>query len=125
MQDRSPPARQNPLATHGRTIHWVKSVVLCNRRLPVNFRYALLATEIARRCNMSRRANRRHFALQHIGEIQQRPICPMLSPAEPNLNLIVSSAFFFQLGQQERFHIRRHRVTSDNLWPKSDWRRGD
>jgi hypothetical protein len=33
-----------------------KSVVLCNRRLPVNFRYALLATEIARRCNMSRRA---------------------------------------------------------------------
>ena len=24
MQDRSPPARQNPLATHGRTIHWVK-----------------------------------------------------------------------------------------------------
>jgi hypothetical protein len=28
------------------------------RRLPVNFRYALLATEIARRCNMSRRARR-------------------------------------------------------------------
>jgi uncharacterized membrane protein (DUF4010 family) len=24
MQDRLPPARQNPLATHGRTIHWVK-----------------------------------------------------------------------------------------------------
>jgi len=23
MQDRSPPARQNLLATHGRTIHWV------------------------------------------------------------------------------------------------------
>ena len=23
MQDRSPPARRNPLATHGRTIHWV------------------------------------------------------------------------------------------------------
>ena len=35
----------------------VKSVVLCNRQLPVNFRYALLATEIARRCNMSRKAN--------------------------------------------------------------------
>src|SRR4029077_15440592 len=34
----------------------VKCVVLCNRRLPVNFRYALLATEIARRCDMSRRA---------------------------------------------------------------------
>jgi hypothetical protein len=29
----------------------LKSVVLCNRRLPVNFRYALLATEIARRRN--------------------------------------------------------------------------
>jgi hypothetical protein len=24
MQDRSPPARRKPLATHGRTIHWVK-----------------------------------------------------------------------------------------------------
>jgi hypothetical protein len=32
---------------------WVTSVVLCNRRLPVNFRYASLATEIARRCDMS------------------------------------------------------------------------
>ena len=40
----------------------VKSVVLCNRRLPVNFRYALLATEIARRCNMSRRAKMRRGA---------------------------------------------------------------
>jgi len=36
-------------------LKWAKSAVLCNRRLPVNFRYALLATEIARRCNMSRR----------------------------------------------------------------------
>jgi hypothetical protein len=25
MQDRSPLARQNLLATHGRTIHWVKT----------------------------------------------------------------------------------------------------
>ena len=25
MQDHSPPTRQNLLATHGRTIHWVKS----------------------------------------------------------------------------------------------------
>ena len=33
MQDRSPPARQNPLATHGRTIHWV----MCGRRLGKNF----------------------------------------------------------------------------------------
>jgi hypothetical protein len=29
------------------------SLVLCNRRLPINFRYAPFATEIARRCNMS------------------------------------------------------------------------
>jgi hypothetical protein len=32
----------------------VKSVVLCNRRLPVNFRSTSLATEIARRRNMTR-----------------------------------------------------------------------
>jgi len=30
----------------------VTSVVFCNMRLPVNFRYAPLAIEIARRCNM-------------------------------------------------------------------------
>jgi hypothetical protein len=41
----------------------VKSVVLCNSRLPVNFRYALLATEIARRRNMSRRAMSRSGAI--------------------------------------------------------------
>jgi hypothetical protein len=37
----------------------VTSVVLSNGRLPVSFRYAPLATEIARHCNMSRRAG--HF----------------------------------------------------------------
>jgi hypothetical protein len=36
---------------------WVMSVVLCKRRLPVNFRYAPFATEFVSRCNMSRRAN--------------------------------------------------------------------
>jgi hypothetical protein len=35
----------------------VTSVVLCNGRLPVNFRYAPSATEIAWRRNMSRRAS--------------------------------------------------------------------
>jgi hypothetical protein len=34
----------------------VTSVALCNRRRPVDFRYAPLATEDAWRCNMSRRA---------------------------------------------------------------------
>jgi hypothetical protein len=29
------------------------NVALCNRRLPVNFRYAPFATEVVRRCNMS------------------------------------------------------------------------
>ena len=33
MQDRSPPTRQNLLATHGRTIHWVT----CGRRPGKNF----------------------------------------------------------------------------------------
>jgi hypothetical protein len=37
----------------------VTSVVLCNRPLPVDFRYAPLATEIAWRCNMSRWAKSR------------------------------------------------------------------
>jgi hypothetical protein len=32
----------------------------CNRRLPVNFRYAPLATEVVRGRNMSLRARRRH-----------------------------------------------------------------
>src|SRR6267142_328467 len=36
MRDRLPPARQNPLATHGRTIHWVIRVGLtAYRRLPL------------------------------------------------------------------------------------------
>jgi len=34
------------------------SVVFCKGRLPANFRYAPLATEIARRRNMSRRAQK-------------------------------------------------------------------
>ena len=32
----------------------VMSVALCNRRRPVDFRYALFATEVVRRCNMSK-----------------------------------------------------------------------
>src|SRR5215475_3842858 len=39
-----------------RCLLWVTSVALCNRRPPVDFRYALLATVDAWRCNMSRRA---------------------------------------------------------------------
>jgi hypothetical protein len=41
------PDRRNPLATHGRTIDRVISVVLRNRRLPIDFRFAPKATEIA------------------------------------------------------------------------------
>jgi hypothetical protein len=43
------PCRGSPLG--------VKSVALFNRRLPVDVHYTPSATEIARRCNMSRRAN--------------------------------------------------------------------
>jgi hypothetical protein len=35
--------------------------VFCKGRLPANFRYAPLATEIARRRNMSRRAKSRRL----------------------------------------------------------------
>ena len=49
-----------PKADHFR--NGSKSVVLCNRRLPDSFRYALLATVIARRRNMSQRAKRQRNA---------------------------------------------------------------
>jgi hypothetical protein len=35
---------------------WVKSVAFYNRRPSLDFRYAPLATKLARRCNISRRA---------------------------------------------------------------------
>ena len=49
---------------------WVTSVVFCNRRLPVNFRYALLATKIARRTCQSRREheNYRVSLADQVGE---------------------------------------------------------
>jgi hypothetical protein len=58
-QDRISQRRPKPLAPHGRTIHWVRSVALCNGRPRLDFRYTPLATKLARHCNMSRRA--RHF----------------------------------------------------------------
>jgi hypothetical protein len=51
---------------------WVTSVVLCNRRLPVNFRFAPFATGLMSRCNMSRRARcrlMRRSTLLHIALI--------------------------------------------------------
>src|SRR5450759_992083 len=38
MQDRSPPARQNPLATHGRTIHLGHSRPMHSALIPANVR---------------------------------------------------------------------------------------
>jgi hypothetical protein len=38
----------------------VTSVALCHRWLPIDFRCAPFATEVMRRCKMTRRANRRH-----------------------------------------------------------------
>jgi len=58
---------------HGRTIHWVKGVALFNRRLPVIFRYAPIATEIARRRNMSRRANSRSETFHSIAFVSASP----------------------------------------------------
>jgi hypothetical protein len=53
----------------------VTSVVLCNRRLPVNLRYALLPTEIARWCNMfdsrRRRSSGRHPKLFTVTDLNQ------------------------------------------------------
>jgi hypothetical protein len=38
---------------------WVMSVALCDRWLPIDFRYSRFATEVMRRCKMTRRANAR------------------------------------------------------------------
>ena len=49
---------------------WVTSIVLADRRLPVNFRYAPFATEIARRFNMSRRPLADAFHLNRSPRLQ-------------------------------------------------------
>ena len=45
MQDRSPPTRQNLLATHGRTIHWVTFDRFSRFCLPVHVRFGSKATD--------------------------------------------------------------------------------
>src|SRR5260370_11307307 len=70
MQDRSPPARQNLLATHGRTIHWVRL-----RRTQYEHMFsALLSNSDIARCSrhVSKVANSRHRAV------------PMNRPGPPN-----------------------------------------
>jgi len=59
----------------------VKSVVLCNRRLPVNFRYALLATEIAQsdadaQFAACRRRDGRETLILIWGGVTYRPLRP-------------------------------------------------
>ena len=51
----------------------VRSVALCRRRRRVDFRYAPFATDGAWRCNMSRRANRRHSPNER-GHQLRRPL---------------------------------------------------
>src|SRR6516165_7205234 len=56
MQDRSPPTRQGSLATHGRTIHWVKSVTSA---APADVRFAPESDRLLRcrgitRCSVDR-----------------------------------------------------------------------
>jgi hypothetical protein len=60
----------------------VESVVLGNGRLPVNFRYALVATEAARRCNMSRRANSRHRSVSLFAVVAGLPKVTRLANAQ-------------------------------------------
>ena len=66
------PLRREGLEPPMSHIRWVTSEVLCDRRLPNNFRYARLATEIARRCTMSRSAISRRFPMPAIIHRDQR-----------------------------------------------------
>ena len=45
-------------------------------------------------------------------------------PGRPRFNFSKSiiSSHSLELGQQEFFHIRRHRDATYNVWPKDDWR---
>ena len=45
-QDQSSPSGRSGLQHTAGPYSWVTSVALCNRRLPVDFRYAPLATEV-------------------------------------------------------------------------------
>ena len=62
MQDRICRIDENLLHRAAGPYIGVRSVALYIRRLPINFRYSPFATEIARRCNMSRRAHLRTLA---------------------------------------------------------------
>jgi hypothetical protein len=59
MQDRICQIDENLLHPTAGPYIRVKSVALCNGRLHLDFRYTLLATKLARDCNMSRWAKRR------------------------------------------------------------------
>src|ERR1035437_1026115 len=53
MQDRLPPARRNPLATHGRTIHWVKLRKLAKSKcLPLCHQHQTFVRNAASRLNL-------------------------------------------------------------------------
>jgi hypothetical protein len=54
----------------------VKSVALCNGRLRLDFRYTLLATKLARRCNMSQwaKARSRCAPARCAGARAERPV---------------------------------------------------
>jgi hypothetical protein len=86
-----------PLATHGRTIHWVTSVVLCKRRLPCDFRYAPFATEVLWRRNMSRRAKSRHPSRD--GTFEDRVVTSSIDPCRSWVYNLRPGTPPWQLGQ--------------------------
>jgi len=57
MQDRSCQLDENLLRRTAGPYIRVMSVALCDRWLPIDFRYAPFATEVMRRCKMTRWAN--------------------------------------------------------------------
>ena len=71
-QDQSPPLCRFSLQRTAGPYSWVTGVALCKRRLPVNFRYAPIATEVSWRCNMSRRAKLRRQSPYLFGRMSAR-----------------------------------------------------
>ena len=80
MQDRSPPARQNPLATHGRTIHWVKRCVADQGRRSYLSVVGPIGDKMVRRgeCSEVPKADIRDCLLTKPNRIRRAGVCILL-----------------------------------------------